>query len=325
MEMDFNLLDGKKFHSPDNRDARSLSGPGGLAHDLIWQFSEFEDFLDQENNAGRIHYLYACSVFAGADQMPDAERREFAQTVMYGRRHEVLSKLARQNYPRNALKLLYKLQSKKPLGVREYYLLLNASQDRIAAKALRHAPKIFFSAFFFWHSLPLEFKSARLLSLVLANPESVGDLDNLIKQLLPAPSDEVLLRVGQSLASSTSIGQLKSLCHKWRNRFTEMDQFPTPPFIETDTLFPIVNGRELRLEGQSMKLSHLREMSGYVLQGNRYYYRSEEGERATLLLARDDNSDWSFVEAYRQGGGPLSIQMERSIAEIVNNQLTATR
>ncbi len=74
-----------------------------------------------------------------------------------------------------------------------------------------------------------------------------------------------------------------------------------------------------------MKLSHLREMNECVLQGNRYYYRSEKGERATLLLARDDNNDWSFAEAYRQGGGPLSIQMERRIAEFVNDQLTATR
>jgi len=301
-----------------------LRGHKGLALDLIWHVSNFAEFIEEEQDARRIHYFYACAELAEAEKLSETKRREFAQAVKYERRIDVLNRFAGQNYPENTLQWLYKLHSPNPLGIRQYYLLLDASKNQLALEALDNAPEIYFNAFYLWHSLPKEFKSTKLLSMLLANPESLRNVWKLINGLLPAPSDEELAMLGQALSSATTLFQLKTRCQIWRERFKELDRFPSPPIPETDNLVPFVDARSLRQVWPSLRLAGLKESVEAVASGEMYLYRWKDEKPAVVWLERGVDQKWAYAYAFYGEDGLVKYETRQRIEEIVEEQLGRT-
>jgi len=286
----------------------------------MWEFPELLGFLEKELKSGRIHYFHACIELSNALEMSKLELFNFVQAVMYECRRDVIRRFSGQDYPTRAIRLLYRLRSPVPLQAREYYVLLEASKNRYASKALNHQTDIYFAPIYFWNSLPSQIQSPRLLSILLKEPRSLRRVSGLISGLLSAPSEEVLARFGQSLASAKTSQQLISGCQEWRRKFRELDRFPAPPLPGSKKLMPILNAYALRVEGRVMRLPHLAHPMPEIRQGTAYYYHWDNDNAATVELRRRENNIWQLENSFRKGGAPLSGEEDKYISNLISEQ-----
>jgi len=315
----------KVSRSSINQVIDTLQAHKGLALHLSLDASGFFEFLRQLCDAGQIHYFYLCADLADAHQLREADLPRFAHSIMYEPRVEVLSRFARRDYPPRALRYLDKLATPKVLKAREYFVLLEASKNKKASKALNHASKIYFTALYFWNSLPSELQSTRLLSLLNDNPKALSGIWELLEELLPAPSDVFLARLGQSLASARSIDEVKPRCLVWHEKFKKMDEFPPPPIPGTDRLVPFVDARSLRQVWPSLRLAGLEESVKAVTRGEMYLYRWKEGKPAIVWLERGANKKWSYAYAFYGEDGLVKYETQQLIEALVADQFAQTR
>ena len=262
--------------------------------DLISQMKGFAPFLESEIFEGHIQYISACFALSSVEKMPRRRRSTFARTLMTRKRPELISELSGICLGPAAVRNLYKL-GEKPLSRSTYLAFLKSCSEPRSAKIFGHARQIAPNAIKLWKNAPTESRIAGALEFLLGNCQSDGK------------SKTPMIRPDQIRSAP--------LDQRW-------SWFSFPPIPGSEQLQPITSAAEMRREGRRMR-SCLGAEAAIVQAGEVYFYKWTGRERATVMLQRVEDGDWTYGEALGVGNRRLRRQTGLFIRHVVAQQLDA--
>lgn len=302
-----------------------------LALDLIWHEPDFAQFLDEELFNDRQQYLFACFGLGDAVNLPRARRREFARTLMGGKRTDVLSELLKSGCTKSNIRSIYKL-GEEPCEPAIYEKLIRLSARSIVSKALSHAEYISPRAIEFLWNLPEEYLLPKLVRMILDQGLAIDEIDtdheatviadlHNIRQMHTKLHTNQMTRVTSSIEAVRTFSGLAKWTRKWKVILIQLIGFPPPPIPGNHHLVPVSSASQMRREGRDMR-NCVQELIPSVVAGIAYFYHWGGCEAATVVLLNNPSHGWFFGEARGHDNKPLSDQTNRFLRATVTEALS---
>ncbi|MBI78968.1 MAG: hypothetical protein CMQ51_00915 [Gammaproteobacteria bacterium] len=312
------------------RSIRSLVAPFGqyswILLDMIWQMPKFKKFLDQEIRINHGQYIVAVLALAKVRDITRGARRQIALDIMQTKRKLVIDSLVTSSKTSMFIKFLPKFGSNY-YEPQVYEDVLNALVRPGIVRAISELqggkPEILSVLM----CLPEEFMVPAVVRMI--NSEKWGyyaSLRNLVALMRLTPKS-IQTRVFDALRSIRTSEEAQTMVSRWEQALIEKIHFPKPPLKAHRQLKPITSAAEMKKEGREMN-NCLADLVTEVITKNKYYYRWEGPERATVCvmmvgfgenrhLTSNTAGDWIFSHAAGVKNAELSNQLIEYLAGLV--------